>query len=92
MIKINGLHKSFGDLKVLKGIDYEVKEKDIICVIGPSGSGKSTFLRCINLLEDITEGEVFIDGVKVNDTKTDINAIRKDVGMVFQQFNFGINF
>lgn len=87
MIKINGLHKSFGDLKVLKGIDYEVKEKDIICVIGPSGSGKSTFLRCINLLEDITEGEVFIDGVKVNDPKTDINAIRKDVGMVFQQFN-----
>jgi len=87
MIKIKGLHKSFGDLKVLKGIDYEVKEKDIICVIGPSGSGKSTFLRCINLLEDITAGEVFIDGVKVNDPKTDINAIRKDVGMVFQQFN-----
>ncbi|QBP41211.1 MULTISPECIES: amino acid ABC transporter ATP-binding protein [Paenisporosarcina] len=87
MIKINGLHKSFGKLEVLKGIDYEVKEKEIICVIGPSGSGKSTFLRCINMLEEVTAGEVFIDGVKVNDSKTDINAIRKEVGMVFQQFN-----
>lgn len=87
MIKIKGLCKSFGDLKVLKGIDYVVKEKEVTCVIGPSGSGKSTFLRCINLLEDITEGEVFIDGVKVNDPATDINEIRKEVGMVFQQFN-----
>jgi glutamine transport system ATP-binding protein len=87
MIKIQGLHKSFGELEVLKGIDYEVKEKEIICVIGPSGSGKSTFLRCINMLEDVTSGDVFIDGVKVNDAKTDINAIRKEVGMVFQQFN-----
>ncbi|MFC6040216.1 amino acid ABC transporter ATP-binding protein [Paenisporosarcina macmurdoensis] len=87
MIKIKGLHKSFGRLEVLKGIDYEVKEKEIICVIGPSGSGKSTFLRCINMLEDVTAGEVFIDGVKVNDANTDINAIRKEVGMVFQQFN-----
>lgn len=87
MIKIQGLHKSFGQLEVLKGIDYEVKEKEIICVIGPSGSGKSTFLRCINLLEDVTAGDVYIDNVKVNDPATDINAIRKDVGMVFQQFN-----
>ena len=87
MIKVQGLHKSFGDLEVLKGIDYEVKEKEVICVIGPSGSGKSTFLRCINLLEEITAGEVFIDGVKVNDPKTDINEIRTEVGMVFQQFN-----
>ena len=87
MIKVEGLYKSFGELKVLKGIDYEVKEKEVICVIGPSGSGKSTFLRCINLLEDITAGNVFIDGIKVNDPKTDINEIRKDVGMVFQQFN-----
>ena len=87
MIKIQGLHKSFGELEVLKGIDYEVKEKEIICVIGPSGSGKSTFLRCINMLEDVNAGDVFIDGVKVNDAKTDINAIRKEVGMVFQQFN-----
>jgi len=87
MIKVEGLYKSFGELEVLKGIDYQVKEKEVICVIGPSGSGKSTFLRCINLLEDITSGNVFIDGVKVNDPKTDINEIRKDVGMVFQQFN-----
>ena len=87
MIKIQGLYKSFGDLQVLKGIDYEVKEKEVICVIGPSGSGKSTFLRCINLLEEITAGDVFIDGIKVNDLKTDINEIRKEVGMVFQQFN-----
>lgn len=87
MISIRGLHKSFGDLKVLKGIDYEIKEKEVICVIGPSGSGKSTFLRCINLLEEITAGEVYIDGVKVNDPNTDINEIRKEVGMVFQQFN-----
>jgi len=87
MIKVEGLYKSFGKLEVLKGIDYEVKEKEVICVIGPSGSGKSTFLRCINLLEDITAGNVFIDGIKVNDPKTDINEIRKDVGMVFQQFN-----
>ncbi|MBO1910399.1 amino acid ABC transporter ATP-binding protein, partial [Microvirga sp. 3-52] len=87
MIKIRGLYKSFGDLEVLRGIDYSVKEKEVICVIGPSGSGKSTFLRCINLLEEITAGEVFIDGVKVNDPKTDINDIRTEVGMVFQQFN-----
>lgn len=87
MIKIRDLCKSFGDLEVLKGINYEVKEKEIICVIGPSGSGKSTFLRCINLLEDITAGEVFIDDVKVNDEKTNINEIRREVGMVFQQFN-----
>lgn len=87
MIKVERLCKSFGDLEVLRGIDYEVKEKEVICVIGPSGSGKSTFLRCINLLEEITDGAVYIDGVKVNDPKTDINEIRKEVGMVFQQFN-----
>jgi len=87
MIKIHNLHKSFGELQVLKGIDYEVKAREVICVIGPSGSGKSTFLRCINLLEEITAGEIFIDGVKVNGEKTDINEIRKEVGMVFQQFN-----
>lgn len=87
MIKIQGLHKSFGDLQVLKGIDCEIKEKEVVCVIGPSGSGKSTFLRCINLLEDITEGSIYIDGVRVNDPNTDINEIRKEVGMVFQRFN-----
>ena len=87
MIRIEGLVKSFGELEVLKGIDYKVNEKEVICVIGPSGSGKSTFLRCINLLEDITAGNIFIDGVKINDVNTDINEIRKEVGMVFQQFN-----
>jgi len=87
LITIKGLHKSFGELHVLQGIDYEIKEKEVICIIGPSGSGKSTFLRCINLLEDITSGEISIEGVRVNDPKTDINEIRKEVGMVFQQFN-----
>jgi len=87
MIKIENLHKSFGQLEVLKGIDYEVHEKEVVCVIGPSGSGKSTFLRCINLLEEISDGAIFIEDVKVNDPKTDINLIRTEVGMVFQQFN-----
>jgi len=87
MIKITGLKKSYGDLEVLKGIDYNVKEKEVICVIGASGSGKSTFLRCINLLEEITDGAIYIDGVKVNDPQTNINKLRTNVGMVFQQFN-----
>lgn len=87
MIKIENLHKSFGELEVLKGIDYEIKEQQVVCVIGPSGSGKSTFLRCINLLEEITDGAVYIGNVKVNDPKTNINEIRAEVGMVFQQFN-----
>ncbi|KGR75824.1 amino acid ABC transporter ATP-binding protein [Ureibacillus sinduriensis] len=87
MIKVENLYKSFGHLEVLKGISYEVREKEVVCVIGPSGSGKSTFLRCINLLEEITDGAIYIEGVKVNDPKTDINLIRTEVGMVFQQFN-----
>ena len=87
MIKIENLHKTFGKLEVLKGIDYEVHEKEVICVIGPSGSGKSTFLRCINLLEEVTDGAIYIEGIKVNDPKTNINIIRTEVGMVFQQFN-----
>lgn len=87
MIKVENLHKYFGKLEVLKGIDCHVREKEVVCVIGPSGSGKSTFLRCINLLEEITDGDVLIEGKKVNDPKTDINDIRTEVGMVFQQFN-----
>ncbi|RTQ91186.1 amino acid ABC transporter ATP-binding protein [Lysinibacillus telephonicus] len=87
MIKVENLHKYFDKLEVLKGIDYEVHEKEVVCVIGPSGSGKSTFLRCINLLEEITDGAVYINGVKVNDSSTNINDIRTEVGMVFQQFN-----
>lgn len=87
MIKVENLHKYFDKLEVLKGIDYEVHEKEVVCVIGPSGSGKSTFLRCINLLEEITDGAVYINGIKVNDQSTNINDIRTEVGMVFQQFN-----
>ena len=87
MIKVENLHKHFGKLEVLKGIDYEIQEKEVVCVIGPSGSGKSTFLRCINLLEEVTDGAIYIEGVKINDPKTNINDIRTEVGMVFQQFN-----
>jgi len=87
MIKIENLHKYFGKLEVLKGIDYEIQEKQVVCVIGPSGSGKSTFLRCINMLEEVTDGAIYIENVKINDPKTNINTIRAEVGMVFQQFN-----
>ncbi|MFJ7699100.1 amino acid ABC transporter ATP-binding protein [Lysinibacillus fusiformis] len=87
MIRIENLHKYFGKLEVLKGIDYEIQEKQVVCVIGPSGSGKSTFLRCINMLEEVTDGAIYIEDVKINDPKTNINAIRAEVGMVFQQFN-----
>jgi glutamine transport system ATP-binding protein len=87
MIKVENLHKHFGKLEVLKGIDYEIQEKEVVCVIGPSGSGKSTFLRCMNLLEEVTDGAIYIEGVKINDPKANINDIRTEVGMVFQQFN-----
>ncbi|GGP09334.1 amino acid ABC transporter ATP-binding protein [Oceanobacillus neutriphilus] len=87
MITVQDLHKSFGDNEVLKGINCEVEEKEVVCVIGPSGSGKSTFLRCLNLLEDITSGDVIVDGYNLKDRTTDINMIRTEVGMVFQQFN-----
>ncbi|WYQ42484.1 amino acid ABC transporter ATP-binding protein [Bacillus sp. FSL W7-1321] len=87
MIKVTDLHKSFGDHEVLKGITTDIREKEVVCIIGPSGSGKSTFLRCLNRLEDITSGEVVIDGVNIADPKTNINAVRQEVGMVFQHFN-----
>lgn len=87
MIKVENLQKSYGDLHVLKGIDYEIHEGQVVCVIGPSGSGKSTFLRCLNLLEEVSGGAVYIEGKKINDPSSDINTIRADVGMVFQQFN-----
>jgi glutamine transport system ATP-binding protein len=87
MIQVNDLHKSFGKLEVLKGINANIKEKEVVCVIGPSGSGKSTFLRCLNLLEEVTSGEVIIDGENLTDPKIDINSIRSRVGMVFQHFN-----
>jgi len=87
MITVKNLHKSFGSLQVLKGIDVTIKEKEVVCVIGPSGSGKSTFLRCLNVLEEVTAGEVIIDGKSLTDSKIDINAVRSQVGMVFQHFN-----
>lgn len=87
MIKIKDLHKSFGSLEVLKGIDLHIKLGEVVVIIGPSGSGKSTLLRCINLLEDISSGTVIVDGLNLEDKNTDINFIRTEVGMVFQQFN-----
>ena len=87
IIKVENLHKYFGQLEVLKGIDYEIHEGEVVCVIGPSGSGKSTFLRCLNLLEEVTDGAVYFLGKKINDPSVDINDIRTEVGMVFQQFN-----
>ena len=87
MITVKNLHKSFGNLQVLKGIDQEVKQGEVVVVIGPSGSGKSTFLRCINLLEQPTKGQIIIDGDDITDSKVNINKVREKVGMVFQNFN-----
>lgn len=87
MINVCNLEKSFGDNHVLKGINYEIDQNEKIVIIGPSGSGKSTFLRCLNLLETPTKGEIWFEGKLVNDKKTDINEIRKHMGMVFQHFN-----
>ncbi|WP_332634701.1 amino acid ABC transporter ATP-binding protein [Halalkalibacter flavus] len=87
MIKIENLRKSFGDLEVLKDINAEVKEREVVCVIGPSGSGKSTFLRCINRLEEPTGGSIYIEGTDITDPKNNINKMRQRLGMVFQQFN-----
>ena len=87
MITIKNLKKTFGELDVLCGIDEHIEKGEVVVVIGPSGSGKSTFLRCLNLLETPTEGEIFIDGEKINDPKVDVNRIRQKMGMVFQHFN-----
>ena len=87
MIRVEGLHKSFGKLKVLNGIDCRVAPREVVVVIGPSGSGKSTFLRCINMLEEPTAGKIHIDGISLTDPKTNINTVRTEVGMVFQRFN-----
>lgn len=86
MIHVKNLHKSFGKLEVLKGIDCHIKEKEVVVVIGPSGSGKSTFLRCLNKLEETSKGEIIVDGIPLN-SETNVNAIRREVGMVFQRFN-----
>ena len=87
MIYINNLHKHFGDLEVLKGIDAHITPGECVVVIGPSGSGKSTLLRCLNRLEEPNEGSIVIDGIDLMEKNTDINLMRRDVGMVFQQFN-----
>jgi polar amino acid transport system ATP-binding protein len=86
-IEISDLHKSFGPLEVLRGIDLVVEPGEVVCVIGPSGSGKSTLLRCVNLLEEPTSGSIRVAGVEVTDPDTDIDAVRRGIGMVFQQFN-----
>lgn len=87
MIDVTNLHKNFGKLEVLKGIDLNVKHKEVVCVIGPSGSGKSTLLRCINLLETPTSGKIVVNGHEITDPAVDINKVREEVGMVFQRFN-----
>lgn len=87
MIKVRGLHKYFGALHVLKGIDLDVARSEVVCMIGASGSGKSTLLRCINFLEKAQQGEIWIDGEKIDRKKHDLNKIRAEVGMVFQLFN-----
>jgi len=86
-IEISGLHKSFGQLEVLRGIDLSVAPGEVVCVIGPSGSGKSTLLRCVNLLAEPTSGTIRVAGVEVTDPDCDIDAVRRGIGMVFQQFN-----
>ncbi|MBT2737416.1 amino acid ABC transporter ATP-binding protein [Bacillus sp. ISL-7] len=87
MISVKNLRKSFGNIEVLKDINAEIQEKEVVCVIGPSGSGKSTFLRCLTRLEEISGGEVVINGHDITNPKININKVRQEVGMVFQQFN-----
>ncbi len=87
MITVENLHKSFGELNVLRGVDLHVEKGEKVVLIGPSGSGKTTLLRCLNLLEQPTEGRVFFEDADITDPKCDINAIRQKMGMVFQQFN-----
>ena len=86
-IVVKNLKKTFGHLEVLKDINMEVEEGEVVCLIGPSGSGKSTFLRCLNRLEDITDGVVLVDGHAMSDKKINLNKIRENIGMVFQHFN-----
>ncbi len=90
-VVVTNLHKYFGHNEVLTGIDAVIYEGEVVCVIGPSGSGKSTFLRCLNKLEDATDGTIVIDGFDITDKKVDINKVRENIGMVFQQFNLFAN-
>ena len=86
-VEIRDLHKSFGPLEVLKGIDFEVGQGEVVCVIGPSGSGKSTLLRCVDLLEEPTAGKIWVNGIEMTDPDVEIDAVRRGIGMVFQSFN-----
>ena len=86
-IKVINLKKSYGNLEVLKSIDLQVQEGEVVCLIGPSGSGKSTLLRCLNLLEEVTGGEVRVNGIDLTNKGTNINKVRENIGMVFQHFN-----
>jgi polar amino acid transport system ATP-binding protein len=86
-IDVQDLHKSFGENEVLKGIDFNVNEGEVVCVIGPSGSGKSTLLRCVNRLEEPTSGQIFIEGTDITDPEVDLDGVRSRIGMVFQSFN-----
>jgi polar amino acid transport system ATP-binding protein len=90
-ISVKGLKKCFGELDVLKGMDVEVHEGEVVCLIGPSGSGKSTFLRCLNRLEEANGGEIIVDGQHITDKKININKVRENIGMVFQHFNLFSN-
>jgi polar amino acid transport system ATP-binding protein len=87
MIELQGVHKSFGSLQVLNGIDLQITKGEMVVVIGPSGSGKSTMLRCMNALEPIQKGKIFIEGIDLTDSKTNVNKVRQKIGMVFQSFN-----
>lgn len=87
MIRFNDVHKKFGSLEVLKGIDLSIKKGQVVTLIGPSGSGKSTILRCVNLLEKPTKGQIFIEGTEITAPKADLQSIRRNIGMVFQLFN-----
>jgi polar amino acid transport system ATP-binding protein len=86
-IQVQELHKSFGELQVLRGIDFQVEFGEVVCVIGPSGSGKSTLLRCVNRLEEPTSGRILVEGIDITDPDVDIDGVRRKIGMVFQQFN-----
>lgn len=87
MIQFHQVNKFYGSYHVLKDINLHIKEGEVVVIVGPSGSGKSTLLRCINRLESVSSGELIVNGIKVNDKKTDINRLRQDIGMVFQHFN-----
>ncbi len=87
VIRVEGLTKQFGHLQVLRGIDCAIQASEVVCVIGPSGSGKSTFLRCLNGLEEASGGQVLVGGVSVHEARTDVDALRSEIGMVFQRFN-----